>query len=526
VTSAVAETAGSGAPFLARIGTRLGSRPRLAALCLGALSALALPPVHLLPLLLGFAGLAHLVLAAPRPRRAMAIGWCFGFGHFLVGLHWVAIAFLVDVERYGALALPAVLLLAAGLGLFAAAAAFLVALRRWRSPAAGALALALAWSATELLRGEIGGFPWNLTGQALAFSALLLQPAALVGAYGLSLLVLVAATLPASLLREGGARRQPPLLAALLALTLLGHGAWRLAEAEGGEVDGVRLRLVQANVAQFHKWDPELVARWFDRHLALSADGADGVTHVIWPESATPYQLERDPTAREMIARVVPPGGLLLTGGDRLDLDGPTPAASNSLFALDDQGTILDRYDKVDLVPFGEYLPFRPLLGRIGLGSLIGGTIDFEPGPGRRTLALPGLPPFSPLICYEAIFPGRAIDPAARPAWLLNITNDGWFGRSAGPYQHLAMARLRAVEEGLPLLRAANTGISAVIDAHGRVRARLGLDRMGVIDSALPAALANPPPYARFGRLALALVVLALASVAVLVELRKKHTGA
>ena len=195
----------------------------------------------------------------------------------------------------------------------------------------------------------------------------------------------------------------------------------------------------------------------------------------------------------------MPDGGVLLTGGERFDLESEPPRAWNSLFALDDQGRIVARYDKRDLVPFGEFLPFRPVLGRLGLEKLTRGSIDFEPGPGRQTLRLPGLPPFSPLICYEAIYPGRVVDPEARPAWLLNVTNDAWFGRSSGPYQHLAMASMRAIEEGLPLVRAANTGISAVVDPWGRVRVRLGLDEAGVLEAALPEPLPVPTPFARFG---------------------------
>jgi apolipoprotein N-acyltransferase len=263
-------------------------------------------------------------------------------------------------------------------------------------------------------------------------------------------------------------------------------------------VPGARLRLVQGDIAQTLKWQPEQRARWFRRYLELSARPADHIKAIIWPESATPYPLDREPEARRLIARVVPPGGLLLTGSARFDLESKPPRAWNSLFALDDTGRILAVYDKHELVPFGEFLPFRTVLGRLGLEKLTQGSIDFQPGPGRVTLTLPGLPPFSPLICYEAIFPGRVVDPHARPDWLLNVTNDAWFGRSSGPYQHLAMARFRAIEEGLPLVRAANTGISVVVDPYGRVQARLDLDVTGVLDAALPAPLPEPP-FARLG---------------------------
>jgi apolipoprotein N-acyltransferase len=245
---------------------------------------------------------------------------------------------------------------------------------------------------------------------------------------------------------------------------------------------------------------------------------------VIWPESATPYPLEEDVEARRLIGLAVPPDGLLLTGGERFDLESEPARAWNSLFVLDRSGTIVARYDKRDLVPFGEFLPFRDVLGRLGLQKLTRGSFDFEPGRGRQTIALPGLPPFSPLICYEVIFTGRVTAAGApRPRWLLNITNDAWFGTSAGPFQHFAMARLRTVEEGLPLVRAANSGISAVVDARGRTVARLGLNRTGGLDAPLPAPLATAPPYARLGLLAPLLLAALTAVAAAVLERRTRR---
>jgi apolipoprotein N-acyltransferase len=501
--------------------------PLLSACVLGAIAALALPPLSLWPCLLAFAGLLHLLRIAPGPWRAALLGWCFGLGHFLVGLYWITIAFFTDAERFGLLAVPAVVLLCAGMALYPALAAGFTALRRWRSPTAAALALALAWTAAELLRGHLfGGFPWNLIGYAFAGSDAMMQFAAVAGVWGLSLLAVLIGALPAALLEPGGRTRWWPVAAAgLLLLLLWSGGALRLADAGTPPAPGPLLRLVQGNVSQHHKWQPELRAQWFRRYLELTAEAEDGVRAVIWPESAAPYPLDQEPEARRLIGQVVPPGGLLLTGGERFDFASDPPRAWNSLFVLDPSGTIVARYDKRDLVPFGEFLPLRGVLGRLGLKKLTGGSIDFQSGPGRRTIALPGLPPFSPLICYEAIFPGAVVDRSARPAWLLNITNDAWFGRSSGPYQHLAMARLRAVEEGLPLVRSANTGISAVVDPWGRVTARLDLGVTGVLDAPLPASLAAPPPFARFGLG----VVVALACVAgmvmVFVEIRAVHAA-
>ncbi|MGH6895260.1 MAG: apolipoprotein N-acyltransferase [Geminicoccaceae bacterium] len=505
--------------------SRLRSRPRTSALVLGALAALTLPPFHLYPLLLAFAGLVDLLRRTERGHQALVLGWCFGFAHFLLGLYWIGIAFFTDAERFGVFAVPAVLLLCAYLACFPALAAWLTVLYRWQSPIASTLVLALAWTATEFARGLLfGGFPWNLIGYAFAPSAAISQLAALAGVHGLSLLAVTLGALPAAWLDRSERPGWEPLAVAALALIAVwAGGALRLLDAVAEPDAAVRLRLVQGNVAQHHKWQPEARARAFERHLSLSAEGAGAVTHVIWPESATPYPLEQEPVARQMIAEVVPPDGLLLTGGERYDLSSEPPRVWNSLFVIDDTGTIRARYDKRDLVPFGEFLPLRDVLSRLGLDKLTHGSIDFRAGPGRQTIALPGLPPFSPLICYEAIFSGGVVDPGARPDWLLNITNDAWFGRSSGPYQHFAMARMRAIEEGLPLVRSANTGISAVVDPWGRIQAELGLGETGVLDAALPRPLPGATPFARTGPVIVAVPAAMLALGALLLEVRRRR---
>ena len=244
--------------------------------------------------------------------------------------------------------------------------------------------------------------------------------------------------------------------------------------------------------------DPAARESNFRRLLSLSAGpGADRITDIVWPEAAATFFLNRDPARRAAIATVVPRGGLVLTGALRTDPPPDPPhQVWNSFAAIDGTGEIRGTYDKFHLVPFGEYVPFRGLLP---IEKITAGNVDFSAGPGPRTLDLPGLPPVGVLICYEVIFPGAVVDPAHRPAWLVNITNDAWYGFSSGPFQHFATARIRAVEEGLPLVRAANNGISGVIDPYGRIVGRLGLDDIGVVDADLPAALADPPLYARQG---------------------------
>lgn len=476
----------------------LTGRPLVASFALGALATTALPPLHLAPALLAFAPWLALLQAAPGPRARAGRGFAFGLGWHLAGLYWIGIAFFTDAERFGALAAPAVVGLAALNALFPMAAALLAGVRRWRSPIAAALALALAWSLADGLRETILlGFTWNPLAIVWAPWPVLLQPAAWLGSEGLSLLTATIAILPgAALLARETPPRRGPLLAALLLACLGATGAARLALVTPEPDPGTRVRIVQGNIAQHHKWDPDKRLLWFQRHLELSARAsAAPLDFVIWPESAVPFSIERDPVVRQLLGEAAPPGGFLATGGDRVELDAEPPIASNSVFVLDDAGRIRARYDKVDLVPFGEYLPWRSVLSRIGLEKLTQGSFDFRPGPGRRTLRIDGLPPFSPLVCYEAIFPGRAIDASDRPAFLVNLTNDAWFGTSSGPYQHAAMAILRAVEEGLPLVRAANTGISLATDAMGRTTARLGLNETGVLDFALPGPLATAPIF-------------------------------
>jgi len=304
--------------------------------------------------------------------------------------------------------------------------------------------------------------------------------------------------LPARLGDLGRGRLWAVLAAALLVGVPAAAGTWRLAQAKPDAVPGVTLRLVQPSIPQTLKNDQRSELRNFQRLLGLSRPpSADQVTDVIWPEAAAPPLLERYPDVRQAMAAVTPAGGLLLTGAERAEpAEGwPPRAAWNSLDVLDASGAIIATYDKGHLVPFGEYVPLRHILP---INKIVPSPLDFSAGPGPQTLRLPGLPPVSPLICYEAIFPGAVIDPQDRPQWLLNVTNDAWYGATSGPFQHFAIARTRAVEEGLPLVRAANNGISGVIDAYGRVKARLDLNAIGALDSPLPAA-ARPTLY-EFGR--------------------------
>ena len=496
----------------------------VAALC-GGLSTLAMPPLFLVPLLLpAYCGFYWLCLAARDRRQAFAIGWSFGFLHFATGLYWITNALLVDAEKFGWLAPFAVSGLSVGLAIFTA----LVSLGFYRARQsgfarglAGPLLFALLWTAVEWLRGHIlTGFPWNLLATTWSFSPAMSQSVALFGAYGLSFITLLAALAPVAFYPSS--RRDSPSIdsrrALLGALALCGllvicaiGGAARLAfvPAAANVLPDIRLRLVQANIDQRMKWDDAERANTLNKYLRLSTQpGPLPVTHLVWPETALPYFVSTEPELLRILGQIVPAGGLLLTGAVRTEPSQGRPfQVWNSFHAIDDGGRVIATYDKVHLVPFGEYVPLRNILP---LDKITPGGSDFSAGPGPRTLVVAGLPPVSPSICYEAIFPGALVAASEpRALWLLNVTNDAWFGRSAGPHQHFASARLRAIEQGLPLVRAANTGISAVVDPYGRVVAQLALGQEGVLDSPLPAALPLTP-YARLGDFAL-LIVLAAA---------------
>jgi apolipoprotein N-acyltransferase len=514
------------------ITTFSGWRANGAAWLAGLLSTLSMAPFFWWPVLFAtLPVLVWLIDSASTVRRAAWIGWWFGFGYFLLGLFWIGEAFLVEANFIWALPF-AVTLLPAGLALFfAVAAAGSVALTPNRQGWSRIAALALMISATEWLRGHIlTGLPWNILGYALTAPDTMMQSASVLGIYGLTLLTVLAFAAPAVLWASASTpthRVSGLALATVSILVVLVHGAITLRRASPEMVPGVRLRLVQPSILQTEKWLPENQRRIFLDHLDLSGrkpdgtqDGLVGINLVVWPEAAMPFQPLKSPDALEMIGDLLPTGTFLVSGGLRTEDvpatgsgidDGPSRKAFNSLMAFGNvggkKGELVALYDKIHLVPFGEYLPFQKVLEKIGLRQLTRMRGGFTANTAVRTpFTVPGLPVFGPLICYEAIFPAEVM-PAGqsggqsgvmRPAALLNVTNDGWFGNTTGPRQHLHQTRVRAVEEGLPLIRAANNGISAVIDARGRIIARLDLNVRGSLDSALPVAAAATW-YSRFG---------------------------
>ncbi len=475
-------------------------RNRLAFIA-GLISAAAFAPLDLFPLLLAaFALLVWLIDAAPSSAAAARTGWWFSFGQLCAGLYWIAIAWQFQANMPVLLGIIAVLVLSAYLALYAAVSCY-VAKRFWHDGPSRIFLLAAFWALGEWLRGMLfTGFPWNLAGSAWLPVLPIAQAASFIGTYGLSILMVLAGGTFALLACGREPARKALINLGLVLLVLVAGGTLKILLQPTSYWPNLQLHIVQANIGQDLKWSEENFRKPLNIQLqithAVLASRGPGI--VIWPETAVPNLIDEEITTRYLIARALGEENILLTGADRVQRaqDGEILAAYNSLLALNGAGEITDMYDKVHLVPFGEYLPLRPLLDAIGISRLAPGAIDFLPGPKLRTLDLDKLPKVGPLICYEAIFPGQIVDRHNRPDWLLNISNDAWFGRSSGPWQHLAQARLRAIEEGLPMVRSTPTGITAVIDPHGRVRASLPPRKPDVLTSALP----KPLPVTVYGR--------------------------
>ncbi len=488
--------------FIDKLRELSGWRQLFVAAASGALGAVAFPPLYFFPLLLiSYAALIVLFDACAESshplHRAALIGWSYGFGTFLVGLHWIGYPFLVNAEAHAWLMPFAIVLLPAGLALFFALAGALCA-RFWRPGPQRIFLFAASFALVEWLRGHVfTGFPWNLPGYGWGASTALLQSTSVFGVYGLSFLTFLLGASLLLLLSSERARWLPFGMIGFFILVWL-NGTVRLIYATEETVPGVQLRIVQPATLQSKKYLPEFRTRNWERLTSLTQAPADIMpTHIIWPEAAPPFRLAEEEVELREIASILGAERVLLTGAVRRSNENGLTNSYNSFYVLGEGAQILATYDKFHLVPFGEYLPFERTLNSWGITQIGGGVSGFSEGPGPQTFGVPGAPLMSPLICYEVVFPGAVIG-GTRPGWLVNITDDSWFGPNAGPSQHLLIARVRAIEEGLPVARAANAGISVITDAYGRVRSQLALGARGVIDGPLPIAL-RPTPYARFG---------------------------
>lgn len=481
---------------------RLIRNYKTSALLLGIFSVAALPPYYLFPvLIITFSTFILLLNSLSSSKQAFAAGYWFGFGWFSLGFSWIGNALLIDAASFGWL-YPLVIIGSGGFfGLFAAFPAMFAF--RLKGLPARLLGFAALWVFFEWLRSFVlTGFPWNLLGSVLAFSPLTLQFAAVAGTYGLSLLVLLMTMAPALWLNAPSKKNLSISLTLFLGVGIFiaAFGWLRLAGNKDPALSDITLRIVQPGIPQTMKWSRESLESNLREYIRLSqTPSSSKINFVVWGETASPFPLDIDEEHRRAVSKAVPAGGYLITGSLRYHFDRyGEPSPLNSLLIIGENGQIAASYDKSHLVPFGEYIPFRRLLPA-SIRPITNAIRDFIPGNGPESIKLPGYPELGAVICYEIIFPTQIINAANRPDWIVNVTNDGWYGNSAGPYQHLAAARLRAVEEGITVVRAANTGISAVIAPNGTVINSLGLDAKGVLDARLPEKLKFDTLYGKFG---------------------------
>jgi apolipoprotein N-acyltransferase len=478
----------------------------------GAASALAFAPMnafYVLPLTLP---LLYLLLDAASSRRGSVLrGFFFGYGYAMAGTYWIAYALAVDIERFGWLIPISTLGLSAVMAWPYALLGVLFWWRRSGDAFADLLRFLVLWVLLEYARSlGMFGFPWNLLGYAALPSLSISQLAAFTGPYGLSLLVLAVALVPLAWIKPGISRRMAgaySLLVVGLLLASVSMGAARIPPEV--EVSGTRLRLVQPNIPQRMKWTQEGRIQSLRVHAQLSqqpSETPDGIPPtIIWSETAMPFTLYPESVWPSRLSGMLPPGRTLITGAVRAETRGLKLNIWNSIVVIEN-GIQRAAYDKHQLVPFGEFVPLRSVLP---LEKITPGSIDFSRGVGAGYFRLGALPPYSALVCYEVIFPWIAIDAGRRPAWLLNVTNDAWYGDSPGPYQHFATSRFRAIEQGLPMVRVANTGISGIIDPYGRVVQALPLGTQGVMDGSLPQP-APATPYGRYHEWPMAVLLLGL----------------
>ncbi len=506
-----------------------GWRAAAIAFVSGAASALAMPPFDFSPILfVTMPILVWLIDGTTEPvdagffKRllpAAKIGWLFGFGYFLAGLWWLGMAFLVDGDEFIWMLPFAVIALPAGLALFwglGAAISRIFWADGWRR----IIALAAGIALVEWMRGTMfTGFPWNIIGIAAMPNPTMMQSASVLGLYGVTPLAMLVFASPGIFAASSSVR--PRRIGALFSVAILlttshvGFGFWRLSNATNSTVDGVAIRIVQPGISQNEKWQEGKEMEIFNRYIDLSAQTKNGksisdITHLIWPESAFPFLLTRNRAAIASIAALLPASTTLITGAMRSEPPVPGQISGytfNSLYVINGEGEIVAAQDKVHLVPFGEYLPFQSQMEALGIRQLTRLRGGFTAGHQRRHIKLYNAPPILPLICYEIIFPGQVRGEGERPGWIVNLTNDAWYGDTPGPYQHLRQSLIRSVEEGLPLVRSANTGISVISDSFGRILSVLPLGQVGVVDGPLPTALEGTQ-FSRFGKFSFLLILL------------------
>jgi apolipoprotein N-acyltransferase len=504
--------------------SRQGMKKNLLVFLFGVLVTCALPPLYIWPLaIIGFSGFFVMLISCANSKHAFKIGWWFGFGHFVSGLYWIAFALLVDFASFGWLIPFAVFGIPSVIAVYIAVVSVITwqlgrFIKSWKL----VIAFSCIWTIIEMIRGWLfTGFPWNLAGYVWAVSNNMLQFSSVSGIWGLSLVTVLAFTMPAILLmgdkcacvRSLHNKVTPIVFSALLLIAIFVWGGARLANSPEQFVPGIKMRIVQANIPQNMKWDEEWRYETVSKYLEMSRiSGFEDITHIIWPETALPFTISKNSELLHVISQVVPKGGAIITGALRAEYNdnGFLKNMWNSLIVLSGDGKIYSHYDKSHLVPFGEYVPFRNILP---LEKITHGSVDFSRGEGPKTINVPGFPDIGGVVCYEVIFSGSVVEKKYHPAVLVNVTNDAWYGNTSGPYQHFQMARVRAIEEGIPLVRAANNGISAVVDAYGRVIGSTDLGVEAVIDLPLPKKI----PVTTYGRYGKVVVILLMGSALLIV---------
>lgn len=510
-----------------------GGKRTLASVFAGAFAVLMQAPFDFI--LAGFISFPILVWlldgAAPAPsagalgrlKPAFQVGWWFGFGYFLAGLWWVGGAVMVESQTY-AWALPFAIV---GLPLVLAIYfGFATALARmlWTDGIGRIAALSFAFALAEWLRETLlTGFPWNPVGFGLMPVPLLMQSVGIVGVIGMNALAVFIFAMPALL--AGRKNRFVGMAAAIGVLCAhVAYGFYSMAREQSPE-ETLQVRIVQPNIDLTEKWDESVRDRIFKSELSLSqqapASGQKKPTLIVWPETSIPFLFQEHPNGLRMIGDMLDDGQILLAGVARTEGGGDSTLYYNSIVSINDKGEIADAVDKVHLVPFGEYVPFEDFFEQIGINQFVSGPMNFVAGANRHALMVPGGFSALPYICYEIIFPGLMIQPSPAKSFILNVTNDAWFGNTPGPYQHLRQAQIRAVETGLPVVRAANTGISAFIDEKGRILDALGLETRGVLDAEVKvpsSSLMDSQLQKRVG----AGIAMAFALLSAILKLRRK----
>ena len=490
---------------------KLVSYPKICAFVLGWISVYALPPFYIFPILfLSFSGLFLLLTkTADTPGKAWKLGYFFGFGHFAFGLSWIGNALLLDIATLGWLYPLCLLAGGAFFGLFTAVPLWLSFY--FSSLTAKILAFAGFWGISEWLRSFIlTGFPWNLLGSVFAFSDTMLQTASIWGTYGLSVITILISSFPALYLCTPQKKKLLPAIGVpiLLFFILSGFGLLRLQNASV-QPGKTAIRIVQPSIPQKMKWDSKALEENLQKYIDLSrSPGLDKIDFVVWGETAVPFPLDIDTAHRRAVTRAIPDNGYLITGAVRYE-ESPDGRyiPYNSMFIIDKSGTISAGYDKSHLVPFGEYIPLRQYLPD-WIRPVTNTIADFHPGSGPQNIKIGAHPQLNVTICYEIIFPHQIVNLQKKPSWMVNLTNDGWYGDSMGPYQHLTATRLRAVEEGITIIRAANSGISAAISPYGQIISEIPLNIPDFTDLYLPQTAYVFTFYNKYGnRLPVALCI-------------------